>query len=421
MARDILRSMARTWLSVTVELLGGRGEELWPWPGRVFAVGPSHTFMDLANAINDAFARWDRSHLSTFTLEDGRVITDDETGTEMAASTGGPITTALDIAAAKVARTVGPGSEFQFIFDLGDTWTHRCVVADAKVDPLEILGIRPDSPLPYWGWGNIPDQYGRRWATDDGESRVPAKPSNRHPMLLHAWPAQSQAPKLDLHELRKAIATADAAHFLSTLTGCDIDDALQQVGAGIRMALEQSRQAAERVALSVINRLTQRGCAGDHVLAEDLLASLRREPLPGRIVPVDLDMLSIILEGDPDLSTGGYLDLNTGQVYDDASNDPMVVGHDEAIDVDNEPDRWLRLNRTGSGYRWQDMEAFAAKQHEQALRERMERAIKGKGAFSRFRDIVHDENLNEHWAAFSTDRQLGRAREFLADNGVRVS
>src|SRR3954451_10538166 len=45
------RGMARTWLSVTVELLGGRGEELWPWPGRIFAVGPSHTFMDLANAI----------------------------------------------------------------------------------------------------------------------------------------------------------------------------------------------------------------------------------------------------------------------------------------------------------------------------------------------------------------------------------
>lgn len=50
--------MARTWLSVTVELLGGRGEELWLWPGRVFAVGPSHTFLDLADSINNAFARW---------------------------------------------------------------------------------------------------------------------------------------------------------------------------------------------------------------------------------------------------------------------------------------------------------------------------------------------------------------------------
>jgi hypothetical protein len=104
--------MARTWLSVTVELLGGRGEELWPWPGRIFAVGPSHTFMDFADAINDAFARWDRSHLSMFTLADGRVITDEETGAEMATSIRGPIIAPSDIAAAKVARMVEPGLSF---------------------------------------------------------------------------------------------------------------------------------------------------------------------------------------------------------------------------------------------------------------------------------------------------------------------
>jgi hypothetical protein len=144
--------MARTWLSVTVELLGGRGEELWPWPGRVFAVGPSHTFMDLANAINDAFARWDRSHLSMFTLADGRVITDEETGAEIAGPIRGPIIAPIDIAAAKVARTLEPGTEFQFTYDLGDAWTHRCVLGDEKVDPLEVLGIRPEGPLCRSGW-----------------------------------------------------------------------------------------------------------------------------------------------------------------------------------------------------------------------------------------------------------------------------
>jgi hypothetical protein len=51
------RLPAGAWLSVTVELLGGRGQELWPWPGRVVAVGPSHTFMDLADSANEAFAR----------------------------------------------------------------------------------------------------------------------------------------------------------------------------------------------------------------------------------------------------------------------------------------------------------------------------------------------------------------------------
>jgi hypothetical protein len=418
--RAILEGVARTWLSVTVELLGGRGEELWPWPGRIFAVGPSHTFMDLANAINDAFARWDRSHLSMFTLDDGRIITDEETGADMAGSFAGPITTALDIETAKVAQTLKPRSEFQFTFDLGDSWMHRCVVGEAKVDPLEVLGIRPDSPLPYWGWGNIPDQYGRRWATDDGESRVPAKPLTSHPMLRHAWPAVVQLPGLDLPGLREAIAAQNAARFLATLAGRDIDDILQQVGAGIPMALDQRHREAEPVALSVINRLTRRGCAGDQMLAEDLLASLRREPLSGRAVPVDLEMLSIILEGDPGLSTGGYLDLHTGQVYEEAATDPTVVGHDAAIDVHQEPDRWLRLHRTGSGDCWQDMAAFAGRQHNEALREQLERAIEGKGAFSRFREIIHRENLSEHWYAFSTDRQMGRAREFLADNGIRT-
>lgn len=180
--------MARTWLSVTVELLGGRGEELWPYPGRVFAVGPSHSFTDHANAINDSFARWDRSHVSLFTLADGRVITDEATGAEMAGSIGGPITAALDIDRTKVVRVVEPGAEFQFTFDLGDDWTHRCAVGPDKVDPLEVLGIQPTAPLPYWGWGSIPDQYGRRWADDDGTSRPPSRPNQPHPMMVHAWP-----------------------------------------------------------------------------------------------------------------------------------------------------------------------------------------------------------------------------------------
>jgi hypothetical protein len=412
--------MARTWLSVTVELLGGRGEELWPWPGRIFAVGPSHTFMDLARAVNDAFARWDRSHLSMFTLAGGRVVTDGDTGAEMAGSIGGPIIAPLDIAAAKVARTVQLGEEFQFTYDLGDDWTHRCVIAEEKVDPVEVLGVRSDVPLPYWGWGSIPDQYGRRWDGDDGESRAPRRPSKPHPMLLHAWPAQEQVPALDLPELRAAVAGQDAARFLATVTGCDIDGALQQVGTGIPTALKQRRHEAEPVVLSVINRLSWRGGAGDQVLAEDLLAGLRGESLIGRVLPVDLDMLSSVLEGEQAMSTGGYVDLCTGQVYDDSATDPANVGQDVAIDVEAEPDRWLRFDRIGSRDGWADMAAFAQRQHDEALRQRLEQVIQGKGAFRRFRDLVHGEDLAEQWEAFSTDRRMGRAREFLAGEGIHV-
>ena len=55
--------MARTWLSIRVDLISGHGEECWPRPGRIFAAARSHKFSQLADAIDTAFARWDRSHL----------------------------------------------------------------------------------------------------------------------------------------------------------------------------------------------------------------------------------------------------------------------------------------------------------------------------------------------------------------------
>lgn len=414
--------MARTWLSVRVELLGGRGTQLWPYPGRVFAVGPSHTFQDLANAINDGFARWDRAHLSMFTLADGRVITDTDSGADMAGSIGGTITAPLDIASVTVAHTLTLGALFQFTFDLGDDWTHQCTIGAEKVDPVGVLGIRPSSPLPYWGWGAIPDQYGRQRDEDTGDSQPPPqRPSDMHPMLVHAWPGREQLPVLDLQVVRAEIASNDAAGFLGAVTGRDVDDALQQIGQGVLMALQQQREQAESVALSVINRLTWRAGVGDDVLAADLLAVLRDQPPGGRLVPVEVDMLITVMETDPNLSTGGYLDLATGQVHDDDATDPMIVGHDAVIDVHTDPQRWLRVECAGSRQGWQDMADFAARQHDTALRDRLEHAIEGGGAFRRFRDVVHHEQLTQQWFTFATDRQLGRARQFLADHGIRVA
>jgi hypothetical protein len=120
------------------------------------------------------------------------------------------------------------------------------------------------------------------------------------------------------------------------------------------------------------------------------------------------------------MSSGGYVDLQTGDVFSDSSTDPAMVGDDAAIDVDEDPDRWLSFDCSGSRDGWRDMANFAARQHEHAMRERLERAIEGKGAFRRFRDLVHEQGLAEHWYVFSEDRKLGRARQFLADAGIRV-
>lgn len=413
--------MARTWLSVTVELLGGRGEELWPWPGRVFAVGPSHTFADLATAIDDAFARWDRSHLSQFVLDDGRMVTDAESGAELQASGFGPVPDVLDIAGIKVMRTIELGAVFEYIFDLGDDWTHQCTVGTQKIDPREALGILPDAPLPYWGWGNIPDQYGRRWFDDDREGPVPPRPGTPHPMLTGAWPERGRTPVVDVREVGVAVRTGDPERFVAAVTGREIEDALQQVGAGIPMVLASGVSAAEPLALAVINGLRMRDGVGDRVLADDLLALLRKESPARDALPVDLDMLLMFMEGDPMLSTGGYVDRRTGDVIGDEMEDVMIDGEDGEFDPEDDPDRWLRVDRGGSRDGWEDMSAFAAKQRDAGLRARLEQAIEGKGAFRRFRDLVHAEGLAEQWDLYSTDRQWGRAREFLAEGGIRVA
>lgn len=168
--------MSRTWLSIRVDLVEGRGEDYWPRPGRIFAAARSHTFSQLATAIDDAFARWDRAHLHQFWTSDGARIGEpyeDDDGM-------------LDGGRLTLGR-LKPGERFAYEFDFGDSWTHLCVVGDKRIDPLETLGIIPDVPLPFWGWGDIPDQYGRRWDADDGESTPPHRPTSSDLPDLGYW------------------------------------------------------------------------------------------------------------------------------------------------------------------------------------------------------------------------------------------
>ena len=141
-------------MRIRVELLGGGGIDCDPPPGRVFIVGPAHSFADFAEAIDAAFARWDLSHLHAFELGDGRLVgfPDDSFESDVIW---------LDHAELRVSREVKPGEAFEYVFDLGDNWRHRCVVEPEKADPVEEYGELPERPVAIWGWGWIPDQYGR--------------------------------------------------------------------------------------------------------------------------------------------------------------------------------------------------------------------------------------------------------------------
>jgi hypothetical protein len=171
--------MARTWLSIRVELVEGRGERLWPRPGRILAAARSHTFAQLAEAIDDAFARWDRAHLHEFELADGMRLTTPYEEWDSVGPVGDDRRTNLS--------RLKPGEQFVYVFDFGDGWTHLCTVEPERIDPLYVLGTIPAVPLSHWGWGNIPDQYGRRWDGDDSESPPPANPGVSDLQLLRPW------------------------------------------------------------------------------------------------------------------------------------------------------------------------------------------------------------------------------------------
>jgi hypothetical protein len=414
--------MARTWLAIKVEMLGGHGEDLWPYPGRVLLVGPSHTFADLAKAIDDAFARWDRAHLCQFTLADGTVVTDEESADDVQETPFGPIATApLVLDRTKLTARIKPGDEFRYVFDFGDDWTYACAVEEAKVDPAEVWGRPPKVPTVVWGWGSIPDQYGRRFDGDAPGEPMPRRPTRPHAMLGGRWPEEMSAEPVDLQELRGATYRRDVPAILAAIEGREVDDLLQHVGMGVQVVLSADRERGHALVLSVIQRLEERALPGDEVLAEDLLAQLRGTPIAARHLPVDLSALADALSGDP-AQPAGHLDLQTGEVVPGMLADPLYVseGDDGYIDFDEEPDRWLELDGPDSRAQWRDMADFAARQTNADLRQRLESAIEGKGAFRRFRDVVHSEDLVEQWRRFSDERELGRACAYLADAGVRV-
>jgi len=171
-----------------------------------------------------------------------------------------------------------------------------------------------------------------------------------------------------------------------------------------------------------------------------------------RRVPVDLDDMASVFTDTPQGMTH-YLDLETGEVglvsedalyelraiYDDLSpeeqDDPAAV--DAAIERGKAPDwqkpeirlaeaidgdaagRFLAIPRQETRDSYQDMADFVETVDDERLRERLEDAIDGRGAFSRFERIVYDRPaLRDRWNAFSARRTHQRVLEWLDEEGI---
>jgi hypothetical protein len=165
-------------------------------------------------------------------------------------------------------------------------------------------------------------------------------------------------------------------------------DVLQLAGNALAAAAAEGVAGAEELAGAWGNALRDRGWAGDEELAAELGAAVGRRPAPpGRPLPVDLEVLSELLE--PGLGEdGGRVDLETCEVWRTSTIEYFAEEEPEEAPDFEDPDRGLYVDPEGSHEGYRDMEAFIATVGEPGRADRLGIAIDGRGAFRRFRNTI---------------------------------
>jgi hypothetical protein len=222
-----------------------------------------------------------------------------------------------------------------------------------------------------------------------------------------------------LATLRGAVYRTDGPAVVAALSAQDWRDVLQLAGDGLLAALAQDVQGAVELTGRCAAELRERAWEGDEDLADQLEAALEVGPAPDlRPLPVDLEELSALLEGDP-TGEGGYIDVETGEVWPQAAIEYSQETGGEGPDEDElDSDRWLAVSNEGSREGYRDMEAFVGTVTDPDRADRLSIAISGRGAFRRFKDVLArwPDEL-DRWYRVSNERERGRARAWLAAEG----
>lgn len=129
---------------------------------------------------------------------------------------------------------------------------------------------------------------------------------------------------------------------------------------------------------------------------------------------VDLTELAEALE-DHSYDISWWFDPATGKTlayHSEELSDDMDEGHPE--------DRGMvPVEAIPSHEGYADMEAFIERVHDPRARDLLDRAIRGRGAFRRFKDTLFDlPELRDAWFAFHDARMSRRALEWLAEENL---
>ncbi|MDT9699644.1 UPF0158 family protein [Streptomyces sp. P17] len=220
-----------------------------------------------------------------------------------------------------------------------------------------------------------------------------------------------------LRAVRGALHAQDGVALFAALRRGPVREVLQLAGDGVAGAAAQGLPGAAEMAAFFLGALQERGFRGDEELADRLRAATGDAAISLlRPLAVDLEMLAMLLEGDP-AASGGRIDLSTGECWPafTAELSPGPEGEE-----DDDPERWLYVPALGSRAGYRDMELFIEEVEDAALAERLRIAVGGRGAFRRFKDVLaRDERSWSRYHRFRDERQRGRARAWLAEEGYR--
>jgi hypothetical protein len=111
-----------------------------------------------------------------------------------------------------------------------------------------------------------------------------------------------------------------------------------------------------------------------------------------------------------------------GDQFDDSSiADWQKESAAKALEVKKHPDDWIKLPRKFEFHEYRIIEQFCDQQPDGHLREILQNAIHGKGAFRRFKDTIHRLDIQDAWYAHRRNAIETFMADWLTSNGISFS
>jgi len=89
-------------------------------------------------------------------------------------------------------------------------------------------------------------------------------------------------------------------------------------------------------------------------------------------------------------------------------------------DIEEHPERYIRLPGPFEFHEWAHMESFSLEMEDDEIREKLMRAIHGRGAFRNFKDTIHDYGIQDQWYEYRRQAMKSFFIKWCADNELEL-